>query len=305
MLPVRKLAPMKDGAISYLEWEQKGAPALHFAHANGFNAQTYQSLLGPLAERFHVYASDMRGHGHTALGTAPGLSANWTIFRDDLLAFLDDMGGRPMILAGHSMGATTAMLAAVLKPNLVRGLVLAEPVLMPQHIWAAAVFKRLMASRSDVPDLAERAARRRDTFPSLEDTFTAYHGRGAFKTWPDEMLRDYIEGGMILDTKTTQAHLTCAPWWESDNFRAAPQGISRKSHLLRCPVTILHAEGGTAQDGEVQTFVHGLPQTRVIKVKDATHFLPMEFPELVREEIHNMADEVRPQLMPHGVVVAA
>ena len=41
--------------MSTLEWENDG-PALHFAHANGFNAQTYQSLLQPLSGRFHIHA---------------------------------------------------------------------------------------------------------------------------------------------------------------------------------------------------------------------------------------------------------
>ncbi|MGH6872939.1 MAG: alpha/beta fold hydrolase [Rhizomicrobium sp.] len=303
MQPVRKLAPMAQGAMSYLEWDLRG-PALHFAHATGFNAQTYRSLLSPLADRFHIFAGDARGHGLTVMGTAPGLPSGWTVFRDDLLAFMDDVGGRPMILAGHSMGATVSMMAAILKPGLVRGLVLIEPVFMPQMAWPTSILKRMMAGRGDGPDLAERAARRRDTFPSIDDAFESYSGRGAFATWPEEMLRDYVEGGMALDVKTEHAHLTCAPWWEADTFRSTPQGIARKSRQLKCPVTILHAENGTAQDGEVQTFVHGLPATRVVKVHGATHFLPMEFPAIVHDEINRMADELRPQSLPHTIIAA-
>ncbi|HTQ13512.1 MAG TPA: alpha/beta hydrolase [Rhizomicrobium sp.] len=304
MQPVRKLAPMTGGAMSYLEWEHKGAPALHFAHATGFNAQTYQSLLGPLAGRFHIYASDARGHGLTALGAARGLASNWTVFRDDLLAFLDDVGGKPMILAGHSMGAVVSVLTAIARPHLVRGLVLIEPVLMPQMAWPSAMLRRMMAGR-EAPNLAERAARRRDTFPTIEAAFQAYKGRGAFGTWPDEMLRDYLDGGMALDTRTEQAHLTCAPWWEAETFRGTPQGTSRKARLLNCPVTILQGlAGSTASDGEVQTFVHGHPGTRVIRLPEASHFLPMEFPDLVREEIHRMADELRPHLHAHGIIAA-
>ena len=41
---IRKSAALTDGAVSYLEWDGDG-PALHFAHANGFNALTYRTLL--------------------------------------------------------------------------------------------------------------------------------------------------------------------------------------------------------------------------------------------------------------------
>ena len=60
---------MAGGEVSYLEWENSG-PALHFAHANGFNAETYRRLLQPLASLFHIFALDMRGHGFTTLPTA-------------------------------------------------------------------------------------------------------------------------------------------------------------------------------------------------------------------------------------------
>jgi pimeloyl-ACP methyl ester carboxylesterase len=73
--PVRKLAPMPDGAMSHLEWATQG-PLLHFAHATGFNAETYQGLLEPLAARFHIHAADARGHGLTVMGTAPGMPKN-------------------------------------------------------------------------------------------------------------------------------------------------------------------------------------------------------------------------------------
>jgi pimeloyl-ACP methyl ester carboxylesterase len=60
--PVRKTVALPDGDVSCLEWPGNGTP-LHFAHATGFNAETYRSLLQPLAETFHIFAGDARGHG--------------------------------------------------------------------------------------------------------------------------------------------------------------------------------------------------------------------------------------------------
>ena len=65
--PERKWLPLSDGQMSYLEWDDAGREneggTLHFAHANGFNAQTYQRLLQPLSGRFQILVSDARGHG--------------------------------------------------------------------------------------------------------------------------------------------------------------------------------------------------------------------------------------------------
>ncbi len=294
--PVRKLAPMPDGAMSHLEWAAKG-PLLHFAHATGFNAQTYQGLLQPLSDRFHVHAADARGHGLTVMGTAPGMPKGWTVYRDDLLKFVDDIGGKPLILAGHSMGAVTSLMAAVARPDLVRGLILVEPVLAPA---AAAIrlrrFLEFLHLRPSEPSLADRAERRRDTFASVDTAFAAYHGRGAFKNWPDVTVRDYLEGGMTLDTKTGLAHLTCTPAWEADTFRGAPLGAAKLSRLVRCPVTLIHGDHGTAPPSEVKRFLAGHPKTRVVKVEGATHFLPMERPDVVQEEINRLADFLRPHV---------
>jgi len=110
--PARKMMALQDGAVSYLEWKT-GAdlPPLHFAHANGFNGQTYRTLLGPLASRFHIRAWDARGHGMSELPVDIDTHKDWYVYRDDLIAFLERFAeetGQPVLLAGHSMGALVA-----------------------------------------------------------------------------------------------------------------------------------------------------------------------------------------------------
>ena len=259
-----------DGSISQLVWDAD-APPLHFAHANGFNAETYRSLLEPLGGAFRIAASDARGHGFTSLPATPGLARGWTIFRDDL----DRIAPDGAILAGHSMGATASLMLAALRPEKVRALVLVEPVLVPKGI---------------VPgdnDMARRAGKRRDDFASLDEAFALYRGRGAFRTWPDETLRDYLRGG--LEQAESGVRLSCRPAWEAEDFRSTPPGVSELAVQLRCPVTLIHAADGTASPGEVEIFKRLYPATRAIAVPGATHFLPMEFPELVREEILRIA----------------
>jgi pimeloyl-ACP methyl ester carboxylesterase len=272
--PLRETIPLADGTVSCLSWNGTG-PLLHFAHANGFSAETYRTLLSPLAESFRIVASDARGHGRTALPTTPGLQRDWTIFRDDLIAILDRIAPDGAILAGHSMGATASLMTAALQPGKVRALVLVEPVLMPAHV-----------SPGD-NDLARRAEKRRDAFTSIDEAFALYRGRGAFKTWPDDMLRDYLNGG--LEQTEDGMRLSCRPAWEAGDFRTTPSGVSGLAASLRCAVTLIHAKDGTASENEVAIIKKLYPATRVVSQPDATHFLPMEFPELVRDEIRKIA----------------
>ncbi len=290
---IRKTAQLPDGTISYLEWENDG-PALHFAHANGFNALTYRTLLEPLTQRLHVHASDLRGHGLTTLPTPPGLAKGWRIYRDDLIRFAEMLPQRPLVLAGHSMGATASTMLAALRPDLVRGLILIEPVFVPTLLSA---FDTVAMKFGIVPrgyDLVEKAARRREFFPSVDAAFATYRGRSIFKLWPDAQLRDYLDGGM-LPTDDGQVRLACAPRWEAEDFRETPLFVPGLARQIVCPVTLLHGDqpGSTCRDSQAAIFLRRKPDTRVVKVRGAGHFLPMEMPDLVREEIERLVSALR------------
>jgi pimeloyl-ACP methyl ester carboxylesterase len=276
--PRRKSAPLAAGAMSYLEWSGEGYP-LNFAHANGFNAETYASVLAPLADEFHVFACDQRGQGLSSLPATPGLAQNWTIFRDDLVAYLRRISQTPVILAGHSMGGTASLMAAAAAPEHVRALVLFEPVLVARIPGEGA---------NPGPDLAARALKRRDTFPSFEAAMQAFRGRGIFKSWPDAMLEGYVRGGFTVATDGT-LNLACTPAWESECFRETPLSISGIAKNIHCPIAIVHGTiNSTSFETEIEHIVGWHPDTRVVRVEGASHFLPMEHPEIVRGEIERM-----------------
>jgi pimeloyl-ACP methyl ester carboxylesterase len=280
--PSRQTLALGQGDVSQLVWEND-APLLHFAHATGFNAETYRGMLSPLANHFRIVASDARGHGSTALPAEPGMPRGWKIFRDDLIAVLDRIAPNGAILAGHSMGGAVSLMVAAARPDKVKSLVLVEPVLMPRALWWRMLLVRL-GLRAAEPGLAERALKRRDVFPSLEMAMAAYKGRGAFATWPPETISDYINGG--FEPVGGGFRLRCRPQWESEIFRSAPLGVSGFAARIRCPLTIIHGEfASTSSAGELDTIRRLYPSARIVGQKGASHFLPMEYPQLVRDEI--------------------
>jgi len=286
---VRKKMTLADGEVSYLEWEGDG-PLLHFAHATGFNAQVYQSLLTPLQGGFHVTAADLRGHGFTTLPAVPGEQATWTNFGTDLANILDKIGRGPAVLAGHSMGAITSMMVAAARPERVRGLVLVEPVLVPRYSrQIMRVMRWLGRAPEPGSDLTAMAAKRRSVFPSFEAALTAYKGRGAFKSWPDDTVADYLRGGLIPTGNGTEMRLACDPLWESSIFQHAPPGGARLASRVRCPITVIYSPvSNTTRDREVGVIMRRHRDVRVVQVPETTHFLPMERPDIVQEEISRM-----------------
>ncbi len=283
--PVRRQVPVSDGIISFLEWSAPaGAPVLVFSHANGFNASTYKTLLQPLAGRFRILAWDMRGHGETALPTDPRLLPGWRVFRDDLIRLLDALAIRADVLAGHSLGASASLLAAAARPAIARALVLAEPVMATDETALKAFVARQFGRAATVNPLAGMALKRRAEFASRADAMKRFTGRGAFATWPAQMVADYVETG--LTPSGDGFRLACAPQWEAGAFSVFPFGMARLGSRIEAPVTMLTGTKGSATRDSVRDgFMRRHGHVRFVPVEGATHFLPMEHPDLVRAEI--------------------
>jgi pimeloyl-ACP methyl ester carboxylesterase len=276
------------GEFSVLRWgDDADKPLLVFSHATGFNAQTYISLLSPLADRFRIIAVDLRGHG---LSTAPSQLSDlkgWHTYRDDLVGIMDVIA-EPAYFSGHSMGGTVSLLTAAERPALSLGLLLIEPVLVPRSAGYFMAFRRLIRKPMTSP-LSIGAARRRAEFDNREAMFQSYQGRGAFTTWPDQFIKDYIDGGthVVSADKTV---LACAPGWESKTFTMASDKVWRCIGKVKCPTKILFAQtNSTMRGGAEGTLRAKQPDWTIEQVEGATHFLPMEFPDLVRENLLTLA----------------
>jgi len=283
--PIRRSMPFSDGAVSYLEWQgPPGAPLIVFTHANGFNASTYKALLLPLSDAFRIVAPDMRGHGLTTLALDKSKLPGWRVYRDDLIRLVSGLGARPAVMAGHSLGASAALMAAAAKPDLANALVLSEPVMTSDRIAIVARMARLFGVSERFVPLVLAARKRRARFAAREDAVNGFAGRGAFKTWPRETVADYVETGLVPDRDGFR--LACAPDWEAATFSVFPFHLARLGRKVRVPVTVLTAsERSTAYNPSLEGFMRRHGRVKRIAVPGTTHFLPMERPEIVRREI--------------------
>lgn len=270
-----------DGEMAVLDFGEPERPVdLVFVHANGFNAMTYRTLLGPLSGTLRVWAPDLRGHGASALPAEPRGRRGWADHRDDLIALLDALDGPPVVLAGHSMGATAALLAAAERPDRVSRLVLLDPVIWTR--WSQAMLRLPLFDRlaRRIP-LVRAALRRRAVFDSREQALAAYRGRGAFRGWPDAMLVDYLADGLV-GTEAGFA-LACPPEWEASNYAAQAHDPWGALKRVDRPVRILKAAHGSTC--HVPERPRGLPHVTVETVPDGTHFFPMLQADVARDAL--------------------
>jgi len=285
-----------DFSVLRREANNEGGVTVHFAHATGFNAETYRSLLASLDPALGVRAMDARGHGMTEARAVVKELRSWSPYRADLCTFVETLP-QPVVLAGHSMGATVSVELAASKPDLVRGLVLVDPVIVPPtYVPLAALTRALGLSHRLIP-ISQAAAQRRSEFPSKGDAVENYVGKGAFRTWPRPWIEAYVEGGTV-PTDAGAVRLSCDPAWEGRTFAKASVNPLRVVAKLRCPVTLLtHARDEPPfSQAARNAFMRAKPDTRLVVLEGATHFIPMERPEVVRDEIERMAARVRSEL---------
>lgn len=258
-----------------------------FLHATGFNAITYQSLIEPLGAFAHAAAVDLRGHGRSTLPAQPPRLRSWNRYRDDVIQLIEATAPSGVVLSGHSMGATVALLVAGRRPELVRGLVLADPVLLPgeYYTWNSLPLLNLLTPSNP---LAKQALRRRNAYASPAEAADALRGRGAFRTWRSPFLDDFVIDGVLRQDDGGYA-LACAPAWEAATFNAHrydPWSAIRRLRKRRMPIILLQAERESTAQPDTDVRVHSVrPDAAVTRVPGTTHFLPMERPYVVRDAI--------------------
>ena len=297
----RKKLDWGEGETSFIEiFDNTDKPGFQFAHATGFNALTYKELLEPLSDNFNVRAVDARGHGFTKLKANPQDMYDWKIYCDDLIKSVElfaEKTQKPIILSGHSMGAASAIQVAAIRPDLVSGLVLVDPVLMTNKIKAIFKIGRKYPLFKNFPIIkqgmmmSEATKKRRRYWKNKEEIFNSYKNKLIFKTWTETTIRNYIEGGTELIGDETR--LTCDPLWEAATFSSWKHDAMGLIDKLNCPITLLQAEFNSTARGNGPIKLMQQDNLGVHKiVKGSTHFLPMEFPNIIKEEINSLQKRI-------------
>jgi len=272
--PDHRTIALPDGEMALLCWPAPGKPRLVFAHANGFCASAARRMLSGLSADFDIVAPDLRGHGRTTLPADPARHKSWDVYASDLLALFAALERPPDFLTGHSMGASSTLLAAS-RMEAPPPLALVEPVVLPGLIGFAArtpvweIFKRSMA-------ISKTARRRARQWPSRADVLARYQAKPNFARWAPGALEDYLDDGLM--EAQDGVTLSCDPQWEAANYEAQGHDLLGAAQRVKSPVRVFKAAHGSTLINADSLVRRGVGVERMDGVG---HLAVMEQPERV------------------------
>lgn len=276
---------LPGGTVSLRVWSNPGKPRLAFLHANGFCASAYRQVFEKLAGEYEIWAPDLRGHGATTLPADADMHRSWGIYVTDMMALWGQLGFVPDAMAGHSMGATTALMTAARlarEGRTIPALALIEPVILPRPVYWLARSPFFALNRNRMP-IARQARRRRNGWPDREAARQRYAKHPGFARWAPGVLEDYLEGGLRdagsgAGDGEKKLILACDPAWEAANYEAQGHNPDAAARQVAGHAHVLQAgHGSTLMRPGVLTR-HGAQLTRM---DDLGHLAPMQAPDRI------------------------
>jgi pimeloyl-ACP methyl ester carboxylesterase len=255
-------------------WERPGSgPPILFTHATGFHARVWDSIIKELPDR-HCFAIDLRGHGRSDKDFD---SYHWRRFGEDTAMVAKELGLRGAVGVGHSIGGHAMALAASMEPDAFSRLLLVDPVIHSPEWYDGA------------PTRVEFIARRKRHWKSAEEMYQRFHDRLPFSAWKPQILRDYCQFGLLPDGDGFV--LACPPEIEASIYEHSnwpDADISRDVAKIHAFTTVLRSAklmtkeffdlSASATDPNLAS---RMPNAEDVFLEGASHFIPMEHPELV------------------------
>ena len=235
-------------------------------------------MLAGLDELLNALAFDLPGHGRSGdwdkRGDLQQVSMGMAV---DLLE--DQAQGQPVDIIGHSFGGTIALRLAVERPDLVRSLVLIEPV-----FFAVGLADRPdLKGPYDLHMAAYTAALQAGDMSAAAQAFTSVWGDG--RAW------DLLPEGQ-KQAMTKRIHLIAegAPAIYDD-----VAGLLSGGKLERIAVPVLLIEGGTSPeyiDAINTALARRIDKSERLAVAGAGHMLPITHPRAAADAVRAFLQRV-------------
>lgn len=228
--------PVEGGELAVLRWPATvpEAPVVVALHGITGNALSWARVAHHLAGRVTLIAPDLRGRaGSAALPGPYGIARH----ADDAAALAAAAGKGRVVLAGHSMGAFTAAVAAVRHPDRFSSLLLVDGAvgfpapleLAPDDLITAVIGPAMSRLSMTFPD---RAAYR--SFWQAHPAFGS-----PWEPWVD----DYVQRDLV--GREPELRSSCRiEAVRADGVDLFSADVLTAVHQLPCPARLLWAERG-------------------------------------------------------------
>jgi pimeloyl-ACP methyl ester carboxylesterase len=166
--------------------EGDGLPVL-LLHGWACDSHDWSWQIPALLAGHRVIALDHRGHGRSS---APAGSYRPQVLADDAAALLRHLEAGPAVVVGHSMGTVVSSALAVRHPELVRALVLVDPV---YNVGDATVATSIAGAAQGPAAAAASAFEGAFYTPTTPPSLRTWHRRRVLGT-PDHVVADCVLG---------------------------------------------------------------------------------------------------------------
>ncbi|QIZ82637.1 alpha/beta hydrolase [Thalassovita gelatinovora] len=118
---------LNDHPFHYLGWGNRADPVILMLHGFPEYSGAWAEVAAELADEYHCVAPDQRGYGQS---WAPAEASDYKAGKlvADMVALIEYLGDRPVIVFGHDWGAAVAYALAITRPDLVSRLIIANGV---------------------------------------------------------------------------------------------------------------------------------------------------------------------------------
>ncbi len=255
---------------------------IHFSHANGFPAKSYQAMFDALNEHYEIGYIETLAHNSNY-----PVSQNWPHLVDELIEYLQNTYDQPVIAVGHSFGAVLNYMAAQRRPDLIKQVILLDaPILERVGSLVVRLAKTLGFIDKITP--AGRTEGRQETWPNQAQAIEYFKGKSLFKNVDERCLNDYVKFGTepIIGTGADEGvRLRFKADTEVKIYRTIPHNLHRSYANLKVPGAMIYGR----QSNVVRPF-----QVRYMRKSmglytcwlSGSHLFPLECPEVTAETIH-------------------
>jgi len=154
--PVLRDVSIRGVRLRFLEAGE--GPAVILVHGYLASHTTWEGVIGPLAERFHVIAPDLPGFGESEKPPPSRYPYTLEAFAESLVDLMVALGVNRAAVVGQRLGSAVALTMALAHTDVVERLVLVSPDLLPHKSspWERAattpvvggvIFKQLAGKR--------------------------------------------------------------------------------------------------------------------------------------------------------------
>lgn len=276
----RRPIELAGATASYWQFAANQQTPAHFYAANGFPVPAYRHLLTALSSHYSLTALDNRALWPDQ-PRQPTKRLRCRQYGHDLVHFLEATAPAPVVGIGHSMGATTTIMAAAARPDLFRSLVLIEPVL--QSTWTATLARWLPRALLARTQLIKATLASPGCWPDRASAWPFYRAHRAYRYLSDAHLDVLLDG--MLEPTEDGVQLAFSRGWEVANYMGM-EAVWRELKQLRLPVRVIRAKPSLfLPPASWQRLQRLLPDAEFIDIPQQRHLLPMENPTLTVESI--------------------